>query len=324
VALRVEWDVCVCLCRPCDVCDVCLCVSLPTHHPQGEENYDEAVEFAHRAYLPPSLDADTQRVFEDQRGQEASLDDKSELFWICVAATNRFRASEGQGLYPASASLPDMTSDTKYFVALGELFKAKAKQDCAAVLAHANALVASLSWEQSTQQQVAEYVAYFVKHVRWLRVVGTSSLAQEYAPETFNATAATEYFEEVDYEAPPDAPAKPNMIHWYMAFRAAFSFSQHYGRWPGAAAEHVDADAKQLAETAHELITAASVESGAVDARVMTEFTRYGGKEMHTTASAVGGIASQVVLKVLLSQFVPVNSTIMYNGIHAQCAMLEL
>ena len=41
---------------------------------------------------------------------------------------------------------------------------------------------------------------------------------------------------------------------------------------------------------------------------------RYGGSELHSVASYMGGAAAQEVIKVLTRQFVPINNTYIYNA----------
>jgi amyloid beta precursor protein binding protein 1 len=49
---------------------------------------------------------------------------------------------------------------------------------------------------------------------------------------------------------------------------------------------------------------------------------RYGGCELHTIASVVGGVGAQEVTKVLMKQFVPMNGTFLFNGINGKnCAV---
>ena len=43
---------------------------------------------------------------------------------------------------------------------------------------------------------------------------------------------------------------------------------------------------------------------------------RYGGSELHSVAAVMGGVASQEVLKLLTHQFVPLNHTFVFNGVH--------
>lgn len=51
---------------------------------------------------------------------------------------------------------------------------------------------------------------------------------------------------------------------------------------------------------------------------------RLGATEIHNTAAFLGGVGAQVALKVILRQFIPVNNTVVYDGIFARQKALEL
>jgi hypothetical protein len=58
--------------------------------------------------------------------------------------------------------------------------------------------------------------------------------------------------------------------------------------------------------------------------RLFIYSVRFGGAEIHTVAAFLGGVAAQEGLKIILRQFIPVNNTMIYNGIHARQSALEL
>ena len=54
------------------------------------------------------------------------------------------------------------------------------------------------------------------------------------------------------------------------------------------------------------------------------EFCRWGGGEMHSIASVMGGVASQEAIKAITHQYVPLNNTFIFNGSSGTTASLEL
>ena len=50
----------------------------------------------------------------------------------------------------------------------------------------------------------------------------------------------------------------------------------------------------------------------------VVEMVRYGGAELHTIASVMGGVGAQEVTKTLMKQFVPMNSTFLFNGVNGK------
>lgn len=100
-----------------------------------------------------------------------------------------------------------------------------------------------------------------------------------------------------------------------------------YGRYPGqpydASEEQVEQDVGQLTA-----ITAGMLEEWGVkaeaDENCMQEMARAAGCEVHNIAAFLGGVGSQVALKVLLQQYVPLNNTLIFNGIHGACSVYPL
>lgn len=54
------------------------------------------------------------------------------------------------------------------------------------------------------------------------------------------------------------------------------------------------------------------------------EMTRYGAAEIHNIAAILGGIGAQEAVKVLTQQYVPLNHTLVYNGIASIGAVYQL
>ncbi len=56
---------------------------------------------------------------------------------------------------------------------------------------------------------------------------------------------------------------------------------------------------------------------------MLEEFVRYGGAELHAVGAVMGGIASQEAIKLVTSQFVPLQGTLVYNAVHGTTSVLE-
>ena len=54
------------------------------------------------------------------------------------------------------------------------------------------------------------------------------------------------------------------------------------------------------------------------------EITRYGGKCIHNISALIGGIAAQEAVKLITHQYLPMNSTYIYNGIAGCGAKYQL
>jgi len=54
------------------------------------------------------------------------------------------------------------------------------------------------------------------------------------------------------------------------------------------------------------------------------ELVRFGGSELHTIASFIGGLASQEIIKVITHQYLPLNNTYIFNGVNSSSVSMEL
>ena len=309
----------------------------------GEEsNFDEAIDFAHRAYDLPRFDRFVQAVFDDTAvTQDDTL--KQSNFWLLVRSVKEFIAHEGHGVnYPVSPNLPDMHCKTAYYVALKELFQRKAEQDLDAVRQHLHRQLQRLDLPLShvTEQELH----MFVRNVRTIRVIRTRSLAEEYGRDgTSNGdeyvkSFAKDYIQEVieeevyddvdedDTDAMSDAPPRrpklhnPKNIHWYLGLRAAELFHTKHGRIAGSGEGlSYQADGGEMLELLKQFLSHVGLSEvlPEPDLPVLGELVRAGASEPHITAAFMGGIVAQIALKLLLRQYVPLNNTFIWNGVFA-------
>jgi len=293
----------------------------------SEENFDEAVQFAYRCYEPPVPDDFVLSVLNDSKAKD--LTKESSTFWVLVAALNEFRSKEGHGCFPVSAALPDMTSETKHYVALKQIFAEKAKADEALISAHVTALWKKLGKDEKTLPE-AKQIDYFVKNVRGLHVVRTRSLDEELTAKTFPSEDINELLEEYVMEDPDEKPEEkllnPKNIHWYFALRSAEIFQAEHGHYPGTAnkdgKEDLDGDSAALVKINDKLFSDLKIRQKTIK-ECLAEITRYGASEIHTVSAFIGGVAAQEVIKILTKQYVPLNNTFIYNGIFGSCSILK-
>ena len=317
----------------------------------SETNYAEAVEFAHRAYERPALDRNTQAVLDEAHTRPLTA--TSDRYWLIVEGLRRFIADEGKGFaVPVSVDIPDMHSKTDWYVQLKQIFKARSERDVAVVRAHVKHVVREVGLEGKEEAigLTDDYVSYVVKHVRSLRVVRTSAMSDEYGPTPTELPATlNSLLEEASYEAmdkPPPAegewvPPNPPLVQWYIALRAILAYEATHHHYPGqltdAEVAEVEAATGDPGEEASEwreeakVVVAAGKElwqrlqlEGELDVDCCVELTRAGGCEPHVIASFMGGVGAQIALKVLLKQYVPLNNTLLYNGIHCSSATWKL
>jgi len=96
------------------------------------------------------------------------------------------------------------------------------------------------------------------------------------------------------------------MFSWYAGFRALNRFREEKQRYPCVG----DVD------------SLASGKDSSVD--VLRELCRYEGCEQHATSSFIGGVAAQEAVKLITHIFVPLNHTLVYNGLFGKTTLLTL
>lgn len=91
-----------------------------------EQNFAEAYDYAYKAYVPYSVNSDVEEILSCSKALELTKDSKP--FWIVANALHKFRKSH-DGLLPFNGRVPDMTSTTENFIALQQVYQAKAESD---------------------------------------------------------------------------------------------------------------------------------------------------------------------------------------------------
>lgn len=61
-----------------------------------------------------------------------------------------------------------------------------------------------------------------------------------------------------------------------------------------------------------------------VPVRAVEEWCRYGHAQLNTTASIVGGIIAQEIIKLCTRQYIPVDNTFIFDGNNQNSATIRL
>jgi len=261
-----------------------------------EENFQEAVKFAHKAFIDPARVPDNlDRIFESKFVKE--VNSSSEDFWILSEALRRFIAKNG--LLPVRSSIPDVTADTDNYLKLKRLFEKKAEQDREELNGFVKELLAG-----SNRNISEEDLKTFVENVFNLNFIEYRTVAQEY-----DSPIELEVFETDNYK-------------WHFALRANSQFFEAYNRWPSL---NTDGDVQKL----NEILTSLQKKIEGIVAveeenlQICQELARYENSQLHTIASFLGGVASQEAIKLLTHQFKPISNTYVFNGITSEAEVYE-
>ncbi|KAK9452774.1 hypothetical protein V1511DRAFT_506946 [Dipodascopsis uninucleata] len=275
------------------------------------ENFDEALAAVWRATQKTSIPSSILSILKDNRAAE--LNETSTKFWILVRAVSEFVAEveEGNGNLPLSGTLPDMKADSTSYVTLQNIYRDKARRDRDLIENRVKTLLNELGRDPGSI--TTDEISIFCKFSRYITVINGRSIEDEYNPESSKAEEILTGLKDSE-----------DLMHIYLGFRAVELFEEQYERYPGSL-EDVTEDTSRLQDIATKLIQGlgGSFLSPYTE-KVLQEFVRAGGGELHNIASFMGGIGAQEIVKLITRQYTPMNNTTVFDGIQSKTQVWEL
>ncbi|XP_003380891.1 60S ribosomal protein L10a-2 [Trichinella spiralis] len=226
------------------------------------------------------------QVLKDPSAQH--VNHESGTFWILAHAVNQFVNNEGAGRLPMSGVLPDMESDTNRFVTLQNIFAKQADKDAAIVHGYVEKTVEALA------------MSHRQSRFRSIKSAEVNVMRNE-------------------------LQASGRHFSWYVLLRAVDRFHAENDRYPGSGTtqQQFDWDKVELGKIVDGILESYDlpklIKSSSVD-----EICRYGGVELHCTASVIAGMAAHEAVKLLTGQYVPLVNTFVYDGIGNDGRAFEL
>ncbi|KRZ86555.1 Nedd8-activating enzyme E1 regulatory subunit [Trichinella sp. T8] len=246
------------------------------------------------------------QVLKDPSAQH--VNHESGTFWILAHAVNQFVNNEGAGRLPMSGVLPDMESDTNRFVTLQKIFAKQADKDATIVHGYVEKTVEALamSHRQSRFRSISlKNTKHFCKNASSIRVIHGQSAEMNVMRNELQASG--------------------RHFSWYVLLRAVDRFHAENDRYPGSGTtqQQFDWDRGELGKIVDSILESYDlpklIKSSSVD-----EICRYGGMELHCTASVIAGMAAHEAVKLLTGQYVPLVNTFVYDGIGNDGRAFEL
>ena len=102
---------------------------------------------------------------------------------------------------------------------------------------------------------------------------------------------------------------------WFIAMKA-FEKAASRSASPATFSDNLDQNPSELLvmkEEAKAMTDAMGMEDE-LDERYLKELLRYGRSKLHCVSSFLGGVASQEACKLVMSQYLPLNHTFIYDG----------
>jgi len=81
---------------------------------------------------------------------------------------------------------------------------------------------------------------------------------------------------------------------------------------------------KHAGEIAKEISQGSEISDIKPDPRCVKELLRFGKAKIHNIGSYLGGVAATEACKLLMSQYLPMNHTLVFDGIHARGSVFTI
>lgn len=272
----------------------------------GEENFAEANSAINTALTAATIPDAVHEIF--RYIEQTPLSESATPFFVVMRAIRDFaNGSAAGGMLPRSGSLPDMFSDSKSYLRLQSIYREQSKCDAEEVHGRVVRLQEELAAGAGNVPAISfSFTEYMCKNAYFVQLIRTTALVDELEA----GIGAV-----ISYQDPPD-----NHQLWYLAFRIYLSFVTRNRRRPS-----VDNETSSPADLdlMLEWLPLTVVPDGDENVRklinhvkpYLQEMTRSGGEHLCGVSSLIGGIAAQEIIKLITSQYVPQNNTLVYCGI---------
>ncbi|ORY29355.1 hypothetical protein BCR39DRAFT_532469 [Naematelia encephala] len=267
-----------------------------------EENYDEALSQAYRAWTPSTVPYELQQLLETENG--ALVTQNSKNLHILLQALKLF-LTEPPHLPPISPTLPDMHSSTTSYVALQNLYKAQYRADLEKFKGYLAQTLSSLGLPVDAIPD--DEIEGFVKNSGGVNVIKGRALRESKEVQGGVRALIADSFSE------GNAPYEI-YLPLHLAFLSAERFFSQEKRWPGTSQDgDMAEDSRKMAETVRHIIRDAaqgfSGEIGDLATNAIAEVARGGFGTLPTTAAFLGGLVGQEAIKLVTNQYNPLDNT---------------
>jgi len=313
-----------------------------------EENFDEACAAVVKAITPHKPSGTVKEILSAPEAQK--LTSTSPAFWVIANAISRFVDRHGE--LPLPGAVPDMKAQSAEYIKLQNIYKSKAREDSAEVLATVRE-IEKQTHRSPTRAIDEKEVDNFCKGAAHIHLVRGRPLqvVRPGEPVRFGDRAKTMAMQ---FSMPE------SLLALHIAFLAWDQFvatnHHHYHhhitspkpaaagggdsnfRIPGSGEQDFETDVKKVTGIAGKILDdmladadstveespESSEEARARMSAYCRELVRAGGGELHNVASLVGGLLAQEVIKVVTRQYIPVDNTCLLDGVGSRTQVLRL
>jgi len=261
---------------------------------EDEENFEEAAKAVNTVLVKTTIPSNTQSIINDQAAENVSAN--SANFWILAHALRDFVMKENR--LPVSGVVPDMFSDSERFIKLQNLYREKAGQDAEIIQRKVHQVLESLGRPSESISEIE--IKRFCREARFLKIQRGSNLSDEFNSSNFNLSLDD-----------PDSDAL-----YYLVLRAVDRYMTEFGTNPGLTEADIELDIGRLKTITSAMLGQMGLNTApqGIDEHIH-EVCRYGGAELHSVAAFLGGAAAHECVKLLTSQYLPLDNLVLYNAV---------
>jgi len=270
---------------------------------QDDDSYEEALKAVTTVVQRAKISAEVQAILDDSK-----ISRPEDKFWILCAALKQF-VNEKDGQLPVSGVVPDMTANSEKYILLQNVYREKAARDATEMFDRATQLI-NQTGNQGRINLTLEDVKLFCKESNNLRLIRGYAIYEELQSSPNSILTELENMEDCDQE-----------LMFYIILRGYLRFENENKRYPGV--EGVEPDMSRFKATVTKLLNEWNTSVAPMD-DCIHEICRYGGAEIHSVAAFIGGCAAQEAIKIVTSQYVPLDNTLIYNAITSSTRSFKL
>ena len=273
--------------------------------PLQEENFEEALINVNNGFSATHITSGVKELFENPIANHPLKSRRNPKFWILLRALKEFATQNG--VLPLRGSLPDMFSDSIRYIELQNIYKSKAESDVQQVeeLVRESLIDLQLPMEYITREEIQT----FCRNSAFLHVQYGLSYHDEICQSLVEHKIQETLLSHQD----------DGGLNVYLCFRGLHAFLNKSGNTV------VQPEERNFYYTAiDEVMKSCGVDHLEKPKRTIEEMLRGNLAEFHAMASVMGGIAAQEVIKIVTSQFVPVDNTLVMNNIESVTVSIKL
>lgn len=244
---------------------------------------------------------------------------QSANFWLIAQGIRQFYLDHDS--LPLPGTLPDMKAQSRDYIQLQNIYKAKARQDIEEVTRHVRAMEKAQKHQSLVDPKEIEA---FCKGAAFVKLINGRPLITSMDPG--DAPRLKSIFRELNDE--------DSLLTIYIAFLAYDAMVQE----AEDKAPEADGDQKTveiLKQHTEQVIAKFAAIAQDVDEQfqndiitrvepILEELVRADGAELHNISALTGGMVAQEVIKILTKQYIPIDNTCVFDGIASKSAVFRI